>query len=257
MNEAVFMTDEEIEYDFLKDSDAKYVYSVYPESKSKDWCPSCDGRDESCNHKLQRQLFKHYANAGIGLTYQRIGWDDYEGPENIKEFSIKYAKNWKAYKENNIGMMLLGGFGTGKTTAVSILLKDLVRARASCFFTTYVNLIEMLGGSFYDASAKRLYKEKIERSNFLVIDDIGKELSNRLTETTLDNVLRQRVQTSRPTFITSNLSIESIKNEYKRSAFSLIVESSKSFKFDGNDARANVRRSRLENAELGIIKPIV
>lgn len=251
------MSDEEMRYDFLSDRDVLYVYSVYPESKKKSWCPTCNGSDANCDHELQRQLFKHYANAGIGLTYQRLSWKDYNGPEDVKKFCQIYASQSKAFKENNVGLMLLGNNGTGKTTVMSLLLKDLVRQRAKCFFTTYSNLVQMLGGSFYDEDARRLYADKIIKSTFLAIDDIGKEMANKLTVNAIDNVLRQRVQASRPTFLTSNMTRGQIMNEYGRSAFSLIAETSNAFDFDGYDVRPDVRKRKLEDAAKGIIHPII
>ena len=104
------MSIDDLRTTYLSDDDAKFVYEQYPESKRKNWCPSCDGTDENCDHELQRALFKHYANAGIGSTYMRISWDMYDGREEVKEFCIDYLSNIKAYKENNVGMMLKSAY---------------------------------------------------------------------------------------------------------------------------------------------------
>ena len=249
---------EDLRYRYISDSDAEYVAMEYPESRRQDWCPTCDGTDKHCDHELQRQLFKHYAAAGIPLTYQRIGWSDYFGADDIREFCKDYASKPKAYKENNIGLCLLGNNGIGKTTSVCLLLKDLVVGGHKCFFTTYSKLVSMLGDSFYDSEAKARYNRKILQSQFLGIDDVGKELSNRLTANAMDNVLRERVQASRPTFMTSNLSKGQLVESYGKSAFSLIVEGAQMFELDDDvDRRRKVRLSKFELAKQNIIKPIV
>lgn len=249
---------EKMRYAFLTDEEAKYVYQEYPEMKSKTWCPTCDGTDHRCDHEMQRSLAKCYANAGIGMTYMRIGWDDFEGSKDILKFCSDYISKVKAFKENNVGMCLLGANGIGKTTSVSLLFKDLVKLGYKPYFTTYQKLVSMLGDSFYDGSIKKRYNEKILQSPFLAIDDCGKELSNRLTQNAIDNVLRERVQASRPTFMTSNLTEGELYKEYGRSSFSLIVESSVIFRMDDvRDRRASVKKKKVAQAENGIIHPIV
>ena len=137
------------------------------------------------------------------------------------------------------------------------MCKSLVVAGYSVFFTTYQKLVSMLGDTFYDAEAKKVYNDLILRSSFLAIDDIGKEFSNRLTQNAIDNVLRERVQASRPTFITSNMTKREMFHEYGRASFSLIVEGSVIFEMDGtSDVRSIVRDKRLDMARSGIVPKI-
>lgn len=249
---------EDFRYFPLTDEQAAYVESQYPECKKRGWCPTCDGNDPDCDHQLQVQAFKHYANAGIGLTYMRLSWDKYFGDSTIQEFCRKYVENMKAYKENDIGMLLLGSNGIGKTTAMSLLIKDLVLRKQKCFFTTYSKLVTMLGDSFYSPDARKIYNDRIINSTFLGIDDVGKEMTNRLTTNTIDNVLRERIQASRPTFMTSNLTMPELKAEYGNSSFSLLLEAAKVFEVQGGrDARESVKKTKLEMANEGRILPIV
>lgn len=242
---------------YLSDADMAYVYCEYPDSRNRGWCPSCDGTDSNCDHELQRQMFKHFAASGIGLTYMRIGWSQYKAEHEVVEMCRGYLSDVRAHRENGIGMCLLGSNGIGKTTAVSLLCKSLVAKRQTVYFTTYQKLVSMLGDTFYDESAKARYNEKILRSSFLAIDDIGKEFSNRLTQNAIDNVLRERVQASRPTFLTSNMTKRELFHEYGRASFSLIVEGSVIFEMTGRgDVREAVKRERLDRARQGVIPPI-
>lgn len=251
---------------YLSDTDVAYVYSQYPEARNPKWCPSCcladDGvGNKDCDHELQRQLFKHYVNAGIPLTYQRISWNDYIGDESVHEFCSNYVKNStsiKAYKENGIGLCLMGNNGIGKTTAICLLLKDLIAAKQKCFFTTYVKLCSMLGDSFYDVEAKNNYNKRILQSSFLAIDDIGKEMSNKLTTQAIDNILRERIQASRPTFITTNMTRSNMYDAYGKSSFSLLMEGAMMFEVDDDkDRRHSIGSIRRKDASNNIIHPIV
>ena len=71
VEKALGISHESLRYEYLSDKDANYVYQEYPEMRNKNWCPTCDGNNENCDHELQRNLAKHYANAGIGMTYMR------------------------------------------------------------------------------------------------------------------------------------------------------------------------------------------
>lgn len=258
VEKALGISHESLRYEYLSDKDANYVYQEYPEMRNKNWCPTCDGKNENCDHELQRNLAKHYANAGIGMTYMRIGWKDFYGNEDVRKFCYRFMSNVKSFKENDMAMCLLGSNGIGKTTSVSLLFKDLVLMGYKPYFTTYQKLVTMLGDSFYNSEVKERYADKILRSPFLAIDDIGKSMSNRLTQTALDNVLRERVQASRPTFITSNMNTAEIFREYGRSSFSLIVETSVIFELqEQQDVRSKIKNEKYELAKAGIIKPIV
>ena len=257
VNVPEWMNQESLRHVYLSDDKARLVYADYPEAKGRGWCPSCDGGDDDCDHELQRQLFKHFAAAGIGQTYMRIGWDDYDAADDVADMCSSYLSDVRSYMGNGIGMCLLGSNGIGKTTAVSLMCKSLVVAGYSVFYTTYQKLVSMLGDTFYDAEAKKVYNDLILRSSFLAIDDIGKEFSNRLTQNAIDNVLRERVQASRPTFITSNMTKREMFHEYGRASFSLIVEGSVIFEMDGtSDVRSIVRDKRLDMARSGIVPKI-
>lgn len=254
---------ETLRYRYLTDDEMDHVRSEYPETSDPRWCPDCGGSGEvnggPCDCELARQAFKHFALAGVGVTYMRLSWRDYRyGDPAVKRFCQEYARKAESFKVNNMGLMLLGASGIGKTMAVSLLIKDLVKLGYKPYFTTYSNLVQMMGEGFYDESSKRWFVRQVLRSPFLAIDDIGKELSNRLSDMAIDNVLRERVQHGRPTFVTSNLTRKDILDTYGTASFSMLMEACYVMEPDADDdIRPKVKKRRLSQARRGVVSPIV
>lgn len=254
---------ESLRYRYLDDEEIAHVVSEYPEVRDARWCPDCGGSGElngsPCDCELARQAFKHYALAGIGVTYMRLSWKDYRyGDSGVKRFCREYVRKADSFRLNNMGLMLLGSSGIGKTMAVSLLVKDLILEGYKPYFTTYSNLVQMMGDGFYDEESRRWFVRQILRSPFLAIDDIGKEFGNRLSANAIDNVLRERVQHGRPTFVTSNLSRKEILDTYGSASFSMLMEACNVMEIDiDEDVRPKVKKQRLSQARRGIVSPIV
>lgn len=254
---------ETLRYVYLTDEEMQHVRSEYPEVGDANWCPDCNGtgelNGEVCDCELARQAFKHYALAGVGVTYMRLGWSDYRRQgAPVRRFCQEYAEKADSFRMNNMGLMLLGASGIGKTMAVSLLVKDLVKLGYKPYFTTYSNLVQMMGDGFYDEESRRWFVKKVLRSPFLAIDDIGKEFGNRLSANAIDNVLRERVQHGRPTFVTSNLSRKDILETYGTASFSMLMEACNVMELDDDDdIRPQIKRKRLTKARKLIVDPIV
>lgn len=115
---------DDIRFRYLSDREAKRLYRDHPQVKSSpdDYCPTCVGEREylwrgervECDCELQLQLHKHYLTSGIGVNYQRLSWDDFEGDPAIKTMMDKYLARHGAYVSKGIGLLLHGEVGTGK-----------------------------------------------------------------------------------------------------------------------------------------------
>lgn len=144
---------ENLRWRFLSDDQAGYLYEKNPNlgSDPDKFCPTCsktgeyvwDGKTNECDCSLQLQLYKHYLNAGIGLTYQRLTWDDYHGDQNARDICLKYYEARKQLVPRGTGLMFLGPFGTGKTMTMNLLLKMLLWDRYDVYATTFTSMIEM------------------------------------------------------------------------------------------------------------------
>lgn len=253
----------DIRYHYLPDDEADRLYRLYPKlgSDPRKFCPTCDkkgtytwkGVEHKCDCVLQLQLHKHYLAAGIGVTYQRIGWDDLIN-EDAREVAELYLKS--NLVDRGIGMILTGLFGTGKTLACNLVLKDLVKRGYVCYATTFASMIQFYTSGWKDDEEKEYFNRRVVRSDVLLLDDLGKEFSNRLSESTFDDVLRTRVQSGRATLITTNMTEEEIGSGYGPAILSMLDEVSLVKELEGKDFRRQAKKIRQDEMLRGEVRPI-
>lgn len=253
---------------YLKADDASRLYREHPHIKAspQDYCPTCDttgqyfwrGENHPCDCEAQLQLHKHYLSSGIGVTYQRLSWDDYEGDPTLQAQLDKYLSKHANFINHGIGVLLYGEFGTGKTFGVTLLLKDLLKAGYTCYSTTFADMVEMFTAGWKSVEDQKYFQKKIMYSDVLLLDDLGRELKtrNKLSESTFDNVLRRRVQDGRPTFITTNMSLVELSEGYGGAILSLLKEKSISYEVNGIDFRPTANSKLLREVTAGESRPI-
>lgn len=247
----------------LSDEDIIRLENRYPRIHD---CPTCNGlggytfrgEEHTCDCMMQKQLYKHYLNAGIGVTYQRLDFSDYEGSREILQSLAKYIDSYERYASRGIGLLLTGPFGTGKTMIANLVLKEFVKQGYRCFATTFAQTIDMLTASWKSNDDRRYFQRRFVDSEILLLDDVGRELRSKsnLTESTFDNILRTRVQEGRPTFITTNMSPEELGDGYGAAILSLLKEHSIVCEMNGEDYRARSNARTLKEIRDGENRPI-
>ena len=132
--------------------------------------------------------------------YKTISW--------IKDFITNYP-NDKHLK----GLYLCGNFGCGKTYLLSAMLNELAKKGYKSSIIFWPEFLRDLKSSFQNG-----YNEKyeiIKRTPILLIDDIGAEV---MTSWARDEIfcplVQYRMEQKLPTFFTSNLTIEQLKEHF-------------------------------------------
>lgn len=258
----------DIRYRVLSDDDSTRLYRKEPGLAKgyENWCPTCDKRGKYtwqdvevyCDCEAQVAMFKWYSSSGIGSTYQRLSWADYDGPTEIVDQVSKYTDNIVEFYRQGMGLYLSGDVGVGKTMVLNLVLKHLVHQGYTCFATTFSQMIEMYTAGWTDKDEKHWFQRKFLDSQFLLLDDVGKERDTKiaLNETTFDSVLRKRVSEGRPTFITTNLDANAVRQGYGASILSLIGEQSVEEVITGEDYRPQANKRRVQEVLRGWTRPI-
>ena len=204
-------------------------------------------------------MYKNYFNAGIGYNYQILDWADLYKAEEARSRARGYFIDRDIRIPRGTGFILSGPFGTGKTMAATLLLKDLVKAGYSCYSTTFTGLVQQYTAGWKDSSEEKWFQRRIKRSHILLIDDVGKEMKTKtnLAESVFDDVLRARVQENRPTFITTNMTFGELMEGYGGAVFSLLMENSIAFNVPGQDFRPLAASRMLNETQLKITRRIV
>jgi len=261
---------ESLRLNYLDTDEAAWIYAHHPTvGRSPDtYCPTCDktgvyqwkGEQHKCDCELQLQLLKHYLAAGVGVPYQRLGWEDLDNNDLVDQVA-DYGLN-SEYMRRGIGLLLVGDVGVGKTMVAMLCLKDFVKAGYNCFATPFTELVAYFSTgvamALYTDEERRRFQHKVIGSQVLLLDDIGKEhqSASDLPESTLDYVLRTRVHHGRSTIITTNLDFFDIRPRYGDAVHSLLREKSIIIPVTDTDFRRKAHDREIDEIKAGETRPI-
>lgn len=249
-----------LRYEILSEDDIQYLAKRHPQFNqfNKAGCPTCE--NGSCgNCKEQLQLYKHYINAGVGLNYQRLDWPDFHGDQKALDLARLYLSQHKEFVHGGMGLMYHGSWGTGKTLLTSLMAKELVKLGYSVYFATFTQMVDEFTRGWGSNEDKERFENKVVKSDVFFLDDIGKEFrtKNNLSEATFDHVLRQRALDNRPTFITTNMTVEELNEGYGSAIFSLLKERMIVHPMDGVDYREYARDRTIDEIKSGSVRKII
>ena len=128
--------------------------------------------------------------------------------EKITKMAQKYVENFSELRKNGKGLLLYGNTGTGKTFTAACIANALIDKGYPCHITNFARILNTLQGTF----DKQDYIDSLNSFELLVIDDLGIERDTAFAKETVFAVVDSRYRLSKPTIITTNLSMEKIKN---------------------------------------------
>ncbi|MFD8650715.1 ATP-binding protein [Streptomyces mirabilis] len=213
-----------------------------------------------CDCTAQWLMHLWFLNAGIGLNYQRLTWDDVSAvdPGIVAQLG-DYALNAARRVSDGRNLVLWSTSpGTGKTLLLTLLLKTLMVQGYQVHFSQFNEIIDLFTNSWRDKAEREQWTRRVRNVDALGMDDMGKEHKGRLemVEAMVDQIVRARVSDSRPMAITSNLTPQHMQEGYGGYVMSLLSEQADFIEVTGTDFRPRRRELTAQEAALGLARPI-
>lgn len=170
---------------------------------------------------------------------------DKKSLKKVKSFVEDYLDHLDENVSEGRGVCFIGANGVGKSMLSCIVLKEMYRHRYSCRRTTFSQYIGAYTDSWgrpkaeSDVAEQTLY-DKYKGIEFLVLEEIGKEIDSKVAKPILEDLLRYREEQGHVTFICTNLTPADLRELYGPSVCSLINGNSTVIVLDGEDRRMEV-----------------
>lgn len=134
--------------------------------------------------------------------------DDNRNPE-VSEVCRRYVEHWDDMFKDNIGILFYGGVGTGKSFLACCIANALIEKLVPVSVTNFPRILNRLQG--FDEE-RQAFIDKLQRYKLLVIDDLGVERDTSYSVEQVFNVVDTRSRSGMPLIITTNLSMDDLKN---------------------------------------------
>ena len=229
-------------------------------------CPKC--RDTGYVDGKKCQCLKQ---AIINYVYDQSNLKDAIEGEGFKGFSLKYydkefidpLNGNTPYEQARIAyeasldfvntfnrefknLLFLGNTGVGKTFLSSCIAKEVIKKGFSVMYFSAISLFEVWAkGQFEKNEDARAQQDEIIGTDLLIIDDLGTEVANSFTHSSLFHCINERMIMKRPVIISSNLTLEELTGVYTERIISRIFQNYSIIWMSGNDIRMEKRLEKF------------
>ncbi len=207
---------------------------------------------EKCRCLRQKEIALLYEQSNIQKTIEKenfstLSFEYYEGEDRRKfqeavRISLDFVQNFKQDYQN---LFFYGTVGTGKSFLSGCIARELLQSGHSVIYFSAAGLFDTLARYSFDAKQKdALYRfcKDLYNCDLLIIDDLGTEVTNSFVTSQLFGCLNERFLQKKATIISTNLSLEELRDRYSDRIFSRITSNFTICKLSGPDIRIYKKR---------------
>ena len=237
---------------------ADYLEPVYtcPDCKDTGYIEGDNGLRKKCHCFHQQELDILYEQSHIrdmiaSENFSNLSYEYYQG-EDLTHFRkcVDVCHNFvQNFKQDYHNLFFYGTVGTGKSFLSGCIASELLQSGHSVIYFSASGLFDTLARYTFDTRVKEAlsgFYEDIYNCDLLIIDDLGTEMTNTFVASQLFSCLNERHLRQKATIISTNLSLEELRDRYSDRVFSRITSHYDLCKLTGPDIR--MCKKRMQNA---------
>ena len=182
-------------------------------------------------------------NVKIVLSVWTFANDNGKCPQ--MEIAHFYVEHWEIMREENIGYLLWGKVGTGKSYFAGCIANALMEQEVAVRMTNFSAILNDLTASF---EGRNEYIERLCLFPLLIIDDFGMERGTEYGLEQVYNVIDSRYRSRKPLIVTTNLTLDSLQNPLDTAharIYDRLLEMCAPILFTGENFRRETAQAKL------------
>lgn len=217
-------------------------------------CKKCIGTDKTCSCWSRFRTAVACYEACIPQNFWHVNAKDIRhNSDQFNNIVAKYVKNMSKALRGGYGLLFVGDNGVGKTIMMSYVLVQAIKQARTTYYTTMPQLDWDIKRGFSDKEAQKRLQWMLT-SDFLAIDELGKELEkrdSRYTNQQIERILKQRFDNSGPVLIGSNMDADQLGSDdvYGSSVGSMLHGKYKIIAMDHGDFRTALKKKMAREME--------
>lgn len=175
--------------------------------------------------------------------YDKVVVDDSTGQtayEHMGDVVANCQSFIQSFDTSFENILFYGSAGTGKTFLSNCIAKELIESGHTVIYLTAFELFDILEKHKFNKTNDYSIEEQFQGimdCELLIIDDLGNELNNSFITTQLYVCINERLLNQRSTIISTNFTLEDLRDQYSERIFSRIISHYKLLKIFGKDIR--------------------
>ena len=186
-------------------------------------------------------LMKKQSFDNFSLEYYKHNPQDYDRMKQNFQNVRKYAETFALNEQNHPqSLLFLGGTGLGKTHLSTAIAKTVIERGYDVFYNSAVGTFSDFQRLRYGNTSMIGDADNTERyvsCDLLILDDLGSEVINQFTQSTLYYIVNTRLNMGRPTVISTNYTADVLLKTYDKRITSRLIGEFDLVAFYGLDIR--------------------
>lgn len=162
----------------------------------------------------------------------------------------RYVEKWNEMLEDNIGLIMWGDTGNGKTYSAACIANALIDRGIPVLMTSFTKILAAVTGMY--AEDRVSYLDSLSEFRLLIIDDLGAERQSQFALEQVYSVIDARYKSKLPLIITTNLTLNEMKNpkdmDYKR-VYDRVLEMCVPIHYKGESLRRAAAADKISRAK--------
>lgn len=240
---------------------ADYLDPIYTCKDCRDtgYIETADQLKQKCKCLRRQEIELLYAQSNIQNliateNFASLSYEYYQG-EDLERFqgAVKICQDFvQNFVQDYHNLFFYGTVGTGKSFLSGCVANELLKAGHSVLYFSSAGLFELLAAYTFGAKEKEIlhnFYEDLYNCELLIIDDLGTEMTNSFVSSQLFTCLNERHLRRRSVIISTNLSLEELRDRYSDRVFSRITSNYTLCKLTGPDIRMRRKLSNIHTTE--------
>lgn len=199
---------------------------------------------------LNEQSFDNFSLSYYSDIKDASGYSERDKISTILENAKKYAESFGNEEPDECrNLIFFGGTGLGKTHISTSIAKKVIEKGYSVVYDTASNILSAFEADKFSKNKSEQLAGRYLECDLLIIDDLGAEFKNQLTEASLYNLLNSRICADKAMIISTNLDDgRALSKAYNDRITSRLLGEFRAFGFVGSDIRFQ-KRKNAKNAK--------
>lgn len=202
-------------------------------------------REKLRERERQEKLRWQIRRQSIAVAYRDICFED----SDIKlEKAENYVNNFQQFYEENIGLMIFGEVGNGKTFTASAIANELCNKGYTVLMLHTTDALRNTS----NFEEKESFVEEVRNADLLILDDFGASRDTEYQNEQLNLLIDTRYAIKKPLIITTNLTRKDLlepKDLSLKRTYDRVIEMTHPLFVESKGRRVNIAKKRYEEVE--------